>query len=342
MNEHKQVKACSICKQEKPIIMFGKSTRIKDGYRGQCKECRSKTEKSASSEYKHNWYLNHKDECTKRNSEWIKNNPERSKEIKSKWSKANANKLYHIRKFDIDYKIKLTWRNLLRRTMTNKTDSTLNLLGYTSEQLRKHIENQFLTGMTWDNYGSEWAIDHIIPVSYYDTTTPASVVNALKNLRPLWNISRSVNIGGLNVLITGNLNRKNNVSKEQQIKDIETFNLPGTLITDLDGCLLKHHGSLDLQISEDPELLPFVLEKLNELILKDWIIVIATGRPEKFRDITVEQLKKVRIPYHNLIMGIGQGQRVLVNDYKVNSDIPTSRAFNPPRNEGLEHLFLIQ
>lgn len=66
------------------------------------------------------------------------------------------------------------------------------MTGYTLSQLRKHLERGFLHGMTWDNYGKEWHIDHIIPVSAFNFTSAKDIdfkrCWALKNLRPLWKI----------------------------------------------------------------------------------------------------------------------------------------------------------
>lgn len=67
-------------------------------------------------------------------------------------------------------------------------------LGYTRQQLVKHIERQFQPGMGWGNYG-EWHIDHVIPKNLFDYRDPEQVRNcwSLTNLRPLWaceNLSR--------------------------------------------------------------------------------------------------------------------------------------------------------
>ncbi len=68
------------------------------------------------------------------------------------------------------------------------------LVDYTIEELRSHIERQFLKGMSWDN-ASEWHIDHIVPVASFDFTSTEDPAFrrcwALTNLRPLW---RSDNI----------------------------------------------------------------------------------------------------------------------------------------------------
>lgn len=63
------------------------------------------------------------------------------------------------------------------------------LLGYTTSELRDHLERQFLKGMSWDNYG-DWHVDHIIPVATFSFSSPDDddfkACWALTNLRPLW------------------------------------------------------------------------------------------------------------------------------------------------------------
>lgn len=81
------------------------------------------------------------------------------------------------------------WRRILRRTLEQlkieKESSTENLLGYDYNELKIHLEKRFLENMSWENYG-EWHVDHIIPISKFKKDTPASIVNRLDNLRPLW------------------------------------------------------------------------------------------------------------------------------------------------------------
>lgn len=63
--------------------------------------------------------------------------------------------------------------------------------------------------MSWENHG-EWHVDHIKPVSSFDTTEHPSVVNALSNLRPIWSTSRVIN----GIYYEGNLNRNKIRSKK--------------------------------------------------------------------------------------------------------------------------------
>lgn len=66
------------------------------------------------------------------------------------------------------------------------------LVGYTVHDLMRHLESLFLPGMTWENSGREWHIDHIRPRSsftYSEPTDPEFLKCwAMANLQPLWKI----------------------------------------------------------------------------------------------------------------------------------------------------------
>lgn len=68
-----------------------------------------------------------------------------------------------------------------------KMDSTMALVGCTPDQLRTHLEMQFLEGMTWENYG-KWHIDHIRPCVAFDMGDPEEQRKCFhySNLQPLW------------------------------------------------------------------------------------------------------------------------------------------------------------
>lgn len=63
------------------------------------------------------------------------------------------------------------------------------LLGYSLDELKAHLERQFVRGMGWANMG-EWHIDHIVPLASFTITGPDDPelrrAWALPNLRPLW------------------------------------------------------------------------------------------------------------------------------------------------------------
>jgi hypothetical protein len=60
---------------------------------------------------------------------------------------------------------------------------------YLWSDLRAHLEVQFVGGMTWDNWGTVWEVDHIKPLSLFQYTNLEDPLFreawALSNLRPL-------------------------------------------------------------------------------------------------------------------------------------------------------------
>lgn len=115
---------------------------------------------------------------------------------------------------------------------------------------------------------------------------------------------------------------------------------PKTLIVDIDGTLIYHHGSLSQQIFNDTKLLPGVIKKFDEWDKKGYKIILLTGRKESMREFTEAVLQKAGLVYDQLVMGVGGGPRVLINDYKPDSKEPTAIAINLDRNKGIEGIDL--
>lgn len=67
------------------------------------------------------------------------------------------------------------------------------LVNYTFQELKGHLESQFTPEMTWSNYGSYWEIDHIIPQNTFSFKTEKDkdfkICWSLMNLRPLEKIA---------------------------------------------------------------------------------------------------------------------------------------------------------
>lgn len=92
---------------------------------------------------------------------------------------------------DINHKIRSNLRNRLKIAMKNnrKQDPTLSLIGCSLDQLKAHLESQFQSGMSWDNWSHNgWHIDHIEPLASFDLSDPEQLRKACHytNLRPLW------------------------------------------------------------------------------------------------------------------------------------------------------------
>jgi len=96
-----------------------------------------------------------------------------------------------LEKDNINYKIAHCLRNRVRCALynngTNKSVSTINLLGCNIKQLKKYLEKQFKTGMSWDNH-SKWHIDHIKPCASFDLREKKEQLKCFHftNLQPLW------------------------------------------------------------------------------------------------------------------------------------------------------------
>lgn len=68
------------------------------------------------------------------------------------------------------------------------TDVFKEMIGCTIRQLILHLEAQFNSRMTWQNYG-KWEIDHIVPCSYFRLPEEQDKCFHFSNLRPLWRLS---------------------------------------------------------------------------------------------------------------------------------------------------------
>jgi ribonucleotide monophosphatase NagD (HAD superfamily) len=112
---------------------------------------------------------------------------------------------------------------------------------------------------------------------------------------------------------------------------------PKTIFCDIDGTLLQHFAptrNRNFNIY-GADVLPGTLEKLLEWDKKGYNIILTTGRRESMRKWTEEQLNNLGIVYDQLIMGIGGGVRVLINDYKPESTEETAIAITIKRDVGI-------
>ena len=120
-------------------------------------------------------------------------------------------------------------------------------------------------------------------------------------------------------------------------------NAPKTIFCDIDGTLVIHPGSNnnheELPKSKHKlQVLKGTLKKLWEWDSKGYRIILTTGRKESMRPKTEKELLRLGIVYDKLIMGLGGGVRILINDRKPNSDIDTAYAINLNRNEGIKNV----
>jgi len=151
------MKTCTKCKQTKKLTEFGKNSRNKrDGLRSRCKVC-------VKAYYK----------------KWKRNNPEKyrasiskSKQRPEYKKRKNARKRER-RKTDPQFRLKHNLRTRLHHALkgSNKSASTMALLGCSIVHLKDYLAMRFLPGMTWENQGT-WHVDHMIPCASFDLSDP--------------------------------------------------------------------------------------------------------------------------------------------------------------------------
>lgn len=200
-------KRCSKCKEIKFIDEFYKDKTKKDGYKSQCKECnkekrkiwcksnRDKLRKSC-----HDYHKRHPEKARDRQNRWRKLNHKRGLELGYKWKKHNPEKVCEIAR-NGDKKRRHTPKGNLNHRMSCQIWHSLHrnkegqnwkdMVDYSLNDLKKHLEKQFSEGMTWEKFlKGEIHIDHKIPISVFNFTKPDHLdfqrCWALGNLQPLW------------------------------------------------------------------------------------------------------------------------------------------------------------
>lgn len=216
---------CINCKEYKEFFLFGKNKKNKWGIAKYCKQCKKDKDKKN--------YLKHRTKNLTKRKENYQNNKQKYQEFyknKRKTDKSfvlnekNKNKLYREKnKETLKEKKKLYYlknKTILNKKSIVKKNSNINLrlkqnlrsriwhalkngnkkenfeklIGCTVDFLKEHLQYQFKLGMNWDNYGSQWHVDHIKPCVSYDMTQESQRLECFnyKNLQPLWKLENLI------------------------------------------------------------------------------------------------------------------------------------------------------
>lgn len=179
------IKACTKCHIEKDLTEFHFNPTARDRKQSWCIQC------------VHDFYIEHqedikakarnrfhllKDQLTEKQRQWRKNNPDK---VKAQLRRQRKRRMA-FPKNRINHAI----GSAIRRCLNGSKESHWeDALGYKIDDLVKHLKRQFKDGMTLENYGSVWEIDHIIPIVAFNFQTEKDIdfkrCWALSNLRPL-------------------------------------------------------------------------------------------------------------------------------------------------------------
>lgn len=142
--------------------------------------------------YPQAYYQKNSDRIKTRVNKYAKENPKKIKDSRDKrknQTQQDANLRY---RFDLGFKLAAVLRARLHKVVSragsSKSASTMELTGCPFVLLETHLEEQFQPGMTWENYGPVWHIDHIKPCAAFDLTDPEQqkICFHWTNLQPLF------------------------------------------------------------------------------------------------------------------------------------------------------------
>jgi hypothetical protein len=178
-------KICNICKGQKGISEFNKSSQHKSGFRNYCKKC----QKEMSFKYKERLG----DELKNKKKKWQEENKEKVKESRRKTylkhgKRISREKYQRTKSSPVKYLKMLMRRRILGILNSKNMKKKLkceSIVGCSYSDLKLHLESKFQPDMTWENQG-DWHIDHIIPLSSAQTEDEIYRLCHYTNLQPLW------------------------------------------------------------------------------------------------------------------------------------------------------------
>lgn len=169
-------KLCKTCNNTQDIIEFRimteKRTKIPTQYYSSvCKSC----ERKLSLER----YQKNREKLIEKNKQYKANNKDKVNKTRREYTKS-------LLSSDPIERVKRNMKSLISLKI-KKTRHTGDYLGADMETIVKWFEFNFTSEMSWDNYGSYWQIDHVIPISLFDLTSDSemSIAFCWMNLMPL-------------------------------------------------------------------------------------------------------------------------------------------------------------
>lgn len=175
-------KICNTCDEEKPLNEFSIRNKEKNTYHNRCKKC--------SNKYAEKYRNENNDIIKKKQKSWYN---KKGKTWKKEYEKNNRERIRKHEqdryKNDFNYRIKKVLRTRLNKTVKGikLSKSIISYIGISLDLFKKWIEYQFDDKMNWDNYGSYWDLDHVMPCNSFDLSKNDNVYLCYNwtNLQPL-------------------------------------------------------------------------------------------------------------------------------------------------------------
>lgn len=209
-------KKCTKCNKKKKVTEFAKDKQKSDGFRSSCKKCKKivdakyrKNNKEKRKISQKKYYRENSQILIEKSKKWYNENLCRAKYSRKKWHIENRDKTisnmkkYRIKNKDnlnsyhreyqknryrtnINYRIKTLINKRIRDYIRNKKLPTLEYLDMPMDEFKIWIEYQFEEDMTWDNMGTYWHYDHVIPCDSFNLKNEDEIFKCYNwtNLRP--------------------------------------------------------------------------------------------------------------------------------------------------------------
>jgi len=200
-------KKCCKCKVEKDLKCYGKLTMSPDGLRYDCSDCRKEYRSKIKDHVKEKnqlYYETNKETLLVKNKIYREENKDiinnqrkeyrnreevkiHNKEKQKEYLPIRKIKIQERRKSDLNFKMSEILRSKIHKMLKNQETSYANLIGCDVDFLKKWLEFRFSAEMNWDNFGSIWQIDHILPINRFNFTNELDkrVCFHWTNLQPL-------------------------------------------------------------------------------------------------------------------------------------------------------------
>jgi hypothetical protein len=102
-----------------------------------------------------------------------------------------------------------------------------------------------------------------------------------------------------------------------------------TLFINIDGVLLESSYEFFKPVYGDTEKIVSNVDVINKLYGSGKVnIILTTSRSDKFKKITIDQLNRENIKYHQIIFNLNHGKRVVVNDFSIENPYKSCDAIN--------------
>ncbi len=180
-------KVCKKCNKEKELDEFCKRKGEQDGHHRYCKECQGKEVKVYYENTKDNREDYYKSQRIKNKAYHNQKSKEHFQNNKEKYNEYWKQRIIVDPTLKIRHSVNSLINIHLKGYQLKKSNHTIDYLGCDMQTYHQFLEDKFDSNMSWDNYGTYWEIDHIIPIDSFDLADSQQLYECFnyKNTRPL-------------------------------------------------------------------------------------------------------------------------------------------------------------